>query len=61
MKTLEFEQMENLTAGKNSCEQLTDGISGAALIIGYTSWYSGWGAGIALGLGAVGYIGGMFC
>jgi|SaaInlStandDraft_1057018.scaffolds.fasta_scaffold354232_2 hypothetical protein len=57
MKTLELNQMENLQGGGDvltdsaSCNALSDGITGAATVIGFASWWTGAGAGLAFGLG----------
>ncbi len=53
MKTLELNQMELVNGG--TCQELADGISGAAVVIGFASWWSGFGAGIAVVVGAVGF------
>lgn len=60
IKTLELKQME-LVNGGTACTDLAHGISGAAVVIGFAAWWSGFGAGIALVVGAVGYAVSLSC
>lgn len=56
MKKLELNQMENLEGlgdvltDRRSCDQLANGLGGAATIIGFGSWWTGAGAGLAIGI-----------
>jgi hypothetical protein len=54
MKNLELNQMEKFNGGEG-CEGLATGVSGAALVFGAASWWTGWGGGIALGMSAVAF------
>jgi|GEM_PF-2474617 len=47
--------------GWEDCDFFFDGLGGAALVIGAASWYTGAGAGLALGLSAVAYGGSFLC
>jgi hypothetical protein len=70
MKKLELNQMEILLGGQikpkrddddtgggssSGCKSIADGLGGASLIFGAASWWTGAGAGFALGLAAVAY------
>ncbi|WP_299157480.1 hypothetical protein [uncultured Tenacibaculum sp.] len=55
MKNLELNQMEIIKGG---CDfpGLADGLSGAALIFGVSSWWTGVGGGISLAIAAAAYV-----
>ncbi|AYN06181.1 hypothetical protein [Flavobacterium sp. 140616W15] len=59
MKKLELNQMEKLEGGLKhadaSCKSIADGLGGVSIIFGAASWWTGAGAGFALGLAAVAY------
>lgn len=59
MKTLKLIQMELVNGG--TCQELADGISGAAIVIGVASWWSGFGAGIAAVVGIAAFATAVYC
>jgi hypothetical protein len=54
MKKLDLNQMEK-TQGGYECKGLARGLSGASLIFGIGTWYTGVGGGISLALGVAAY------
>ncbi|NCP20982.1 MAG: hypothetical protein GW847_03165 [Zetaproteobacteria bacterium] len=67
MKTLELNQMElvigqgDVLTDKSSCEGLSSGLDGVAMIFGISSWWTGAGAGIALGVSLSAYALSAYC
>ncbi|MDC6385952.1 hypothetical protein PP180_11285 [Muricauda sp. SK9] len=55
MRTMNFNEMENVQGGRVECDGLSEGLGGAALIFGVASWWTGVGAGIALAISAAAY------
>lgn len=58
MKNLELNQMEKFNGGQaapwndaGECDTLADGLTGAAIVIGFASWWTGAGAGFAWAVG----------
>ena len=47
--------MENVLGGDVQCNGLSEGLGGAALIIGVSAWWTGVGGGIALAISAAAY------
>jgi type IV secretory pathway TrbD component len=60
MKTLELNQMENLQGG-GDCDELALGLGGAAAIIGFSAWWTGFGAGISLAVATASYLVTLAC
>ncbi len=67
MKKLELNQMENFQGGANpfydsaACGRLSAGLDGAAMIFGAASWWTGAGAGFAMGMAGAAYILSNYC
>ncbi|QNK78308.1 hypothetical protein H7F37_04265 [Winogradskyella sp. PAMC22761] len=68
MKTLELRQMEFFNGGQaapwndeDECNEAALALGGAALIVGFSSWYTGAGAGLALGVSAAAFGLGAYC
>ena len=56
MKKLDFNQMEVTNGGlRLECDGLSEALSGSALVIGFASWWTGAGAGLALTVSAAAY------
>jgi len=67
MKSLDLNQMGLINGSSNpftdpdACNELATGLGGAATIIGFSSWWTGAGAGIATVVGSASFFYGLYC
>lgn len=67
MRKLELNQMESFQGGANpfydaaACNRLSAGLDGSALIFGAASWWTGAGAGFAMGMALSAYALSNYC